>query len=307
MRSGFTFILLLTVLFGSGYWYFTARAVCDVPIDYRIGVIDPRFDITREEVRAAVSTAESLWEDATGRNLFTFDEEAGLSLNFIFDERQAEADAELELREALEEREGLNERVKVEYRELLDQYQGLKNLYERRSAQYEERLKAHNAEVARWNDVGGAPQDIYENLSNRQKELAGEQKELNNVAYKLNQLVQQMNTIGAEGNAIISDYNEIIEEYNTLFEEAHEFTQGDYQRDVINIYQFDTAEELNIVLAHEFGHALNLGHVEGEQSIMYHFMGAQTLAKGVTDFDLSEFERVCGEGGLTGLTRMFPL
>ena len=292
-------LLIVAVLFGTGYWYFEANAVCDVPIAYRIGSIDPRFNLTREEVQAAISTAESLWEDATGRNLFTFDETAKLSINFVFDDRQAEANAEHRLREELENKEGLSDRVREEYVELLDQYEGLKNLYEIRSDQYSERLLAHNNEVARWNDAGGAPQDIYQNLTARQQELATEQKELNNIAHQLNQLVQQMNAIGAEGNSLISEYNQTVEKYNERFEEAREFTQGDYQGDVINIYQFDSPEELDIVLAHEFGHALSLDHVEGEESVMYHFMEAQTLEEGITPFDLSEFENVCGEDTLT--------
>lgn len=292
-------MLLLAVLFGSGYWYYTASAICDVPIAYRVGSIDSRFGITREEVRAAVSTAESLWEDATGRNLFTFDGAARLSINFIFDERQQEAIAEQKLREELEDKEGESDQVKQEYEELLDEYDSLKGLYEEQAVEYEKRLRAHNAEVAKWNEAGGAPPDVYGDLSRHQEELAADQKKLNTIAYELNELVEKMNAIGDEGNSLISDYNEVVDKYNSRFHESHEFTQGDYQGDAINIYQYNSTTELEIVLAHEFGHALNLEHVEGTESIMYHFMEAQTLEEGITDFDLGEFERVCGDGDFT--------
>jgi len=108
-----------------------------------------------------------------------------------------------------------------------------------------------------------------------------------------------MNAIGAEGNLLVEGYNEIVDTYNSRFDADREFTQGDYQGDAINIYQFDSKEELEIVLAHEFGHALSLGHVEGEESIMFHFMGAQSLEEGTTVFDVDEFERVCGDTGFT--------
>ena len=53
------------------------------------------------------------------------------------------------------------------------------------------------------------------------------------------------------------------------------------------------------MLAHEFGHALSLGHVEGEESLMYHFMEMQSLEDGATFEDRTEFERVCGDRGFT--------
>jgi hypothetical protein len=307
MRSGFTILLIVAILFGTGYWYFEVSAVCRAPIAYRIGSIDSSFEITVAEARATASIAESLWEDATGRNLFTYDEAAKFPINFVFDERQKAADEEEQLREVLEEREGLSDSVKEKYERLLDDYEDLKTSYEQRTTAYDEKLQAHNREVERWNEAGGAPEDIYENLEAHQRELSDEQNELNTIAYQLNQLVRQMNAIGAQGNSIITDYNEIVEEYNSRFAEHREFTQGDYQGTAINIYQFDSEEDLAIVLAHEFGHALSLGHVEGENSFMYTVMGEQTLEEGPTQFDLAEFERVCGERSFGGIVSSYFL
>lgn len=299
MRSGLSILLLIAIIFGTGYWFYTANAVCKVPIAYTIGTIDPNFDITPVEAKAAASGAESLWEDATGRNLFTYDENADFAINFVYDERQRAATEEQNLREELENREWKSDSVKEQYEHLLNEYEDLKEAYEERTDEYETKLTAHNAEVERWNEAGGAPTDIYSNLGKRQTELREEQEALNSVAYQLNQLVKQMNAIGTEGNSLISDYNEIVEEYNSRFSEHTEFTQGDYQGDSIHIYQFDSTEDLKIVLAHEFGHALSLGHVEGEESVMYNFMEAQSLEEGITSPDLEEFERVCGDERLT--------
>lgn len=299
MKGGFTGMLIVAILFGTGYWYYSAHAVCNVPIAYRIGSVDPRFNITNDEVRSVISVAESLWEDATGRNLFTYSEDADLSVNFIFDDRQKEANIEADLRKELDQKEDINRDVGRQYEYLLEKYGDLKSGYEKRSIDYERRLQEHNAEVERWNGAGGAPEDIYANLADHQKQLKAEQEELNTIAYKLNELVKEMNAIGAEGNSLVAGYNEIVDEYNSRFDADTEFTQGDYQGDAIDIYQFDSKEELVIVLAHEFGHALSIGHVEGEDSIMFHFMGAQSLENGVTVSDVDEFERVCGDTGFT--------
>lgn len=302
MRASLTTLLLLAVIFGSGYWYYTASAVCDVPIAYRLGTIDPRFEINIDQVRTALSSAESLWEDATGRNLFTYDEENGLPVNFIYDERQQVTDVEHELRNELDEKGGVSDSIRDEYTKLLDQYETLKKGYNSRVTQYENKLRDYNEEVATWNEKGGAPKDVYELLAEKQRALSSEQQELNKISYQLNQMVQKINQIGAQGNKIVSDYNEIVETYNERFSEAREFTQGDYQGDAITIYQFDTTDELVVVLAHEFGHALSLGHVENEESIMYHFMEAQTPEKGISEEDLEAFVHMCGTEDRTWLS-----
>ena len=299
MRIQVATFFLFAVVFGGGYWYYIASAVCNVPIAYSIGNIDPRFNISFDEVRGAVSSAESMWEDATGRNLFTYDEAATLKIEFIFDDRQKEAIEEEILRIELEEKGGVSKEVRDTYENLLDSYGDLKEAYEVQKKAYEERLNGHNREVDRWNEAGGAPEDIYSNLIAKQGELAKEQKELNNITYELNRLARQINTISVEGDTLVSDYNSIVEEYNRRFSEEKEFTQGDYQKDSIHVYQFSSNEELQIVLAHEFGHSLSLGHVEDPKAIMYHTMELQTLLDGVTEGDQKEFIEVCGDSSFT--------
>ena len=84
MRPLFTLVLIIAVVFAGGYFYHTASAVCNVPITYRIGSVDAEFGLSYDEVRTAVTEAESLWEDATGKNLFTYDEKGEVVINFIF-------------------------------------------------------------------------------------------------------------------------------------------------------------------------------------------------------------------------------
>jgi len=285
---------MVAILFGGGYWFYVAEAVCDVPISYHIGTIDPRFNISEEEVRNAVSVGESMWEDATGRNLFTYDEKGTLAINFVFDERQEKANEEKKLLEVLEKKEGASETVHTQYETLLSEYGELKAQYEKRTATYENNLAAYNKEVSDWNKKEGAPKDVYERLTATQHALGSEQEKLNGIAAQLNELVRKMNSIGAKGNTLNTDYNQVVEEYNTKVGEGGEFTQGDYAQKNINIYQYDTQDELEIVLAHELGHALSLDHVEGSTSIMYQLMEAQSKTTGITESDLSAFEKICG-------------
>ena len=295
MRNGLTILLMVAILFGGTYWYF-ASAVCDVPISYRLGTVDPRFNITDDEAKNALFVAESMWEDATGRNLFTYDERADVLVNFVYDDRQEYANAEEELREALEAKEGMSDNVRSLYDALLKQYSTLKKTYEARVKTYDSKLAEYNKEVSDWNDRGGAPADVYERLSTTKETLASEQTKLNGMVSQLNALVKKMNTVGEQGNSLITDYNQTVNEYNNTFIDEREFTQGEYTNDprAISIFEFQTREELELVLAHEFGHALSLNHVDDPEGIMYHLMEKQSTDIGVTPADVQEFTAVCG-------------
>lgn len=286
---------MVIVFLGGGYWYYVAEAVCDVPIVYRIGEIDSRFNLTPEEARNAIADAGSIWEDSTGRNLFTYDTQAEFVINFIFDGRQEYTNTEQNLRETLDEQQGVSDDVQSEHRLLVRKYSRLEEEYDEQSEEYAEKLSAYNTEVERWNSAGGAPEDIYENLEDKQALLAKERNELNEIAFQLNELIVAINKIGEKGNVLVTEYNDTVDDYNSQYTESREFTQGDYQGDHINIYQFVDSEELQLVLAHELGHALSISHVSGENSIMYHFMGGQNIENGLTIYDKEAFVSACGE------------
>lgn len=300
MQRVFSTVLIVAVVLTGVYMYRTANAVCDVPLEYRIGSVSSEFGLSQSDVRAAVAEAEAIWEDATGYNLFTHSEERGLPINFIFDDRQAETNQELVLRKELAEQQHLTEEIQSEFARLSAKYDDLKESYDRKVSVYETKLQSYNDEVAMWNAEGGAPEDVYASLQEEQRALAREQFDINNVAQRLNRLAEEINSLGEEGNSVVSAYNNIVRQYNTRFhDDGEEFTQGDYQGTSINIYQYANRDELIAVLAHELGHALSLGHVEGDSSIMHYLMGGQDIDEGLTSDDLEEFRRICKEPNLS--------
>ncbi len=284
---------VLTLVLAGGYWYRVAESKCNVPVAYDVGSLDERFGISREEARAAISDAESLWEDATGENLFTYTEGADFTINLVYDGRQELTVEEGEARTVLNTKVEVSEHIREEYDRMIGKYSKLKSTYEARVDDYEDSLAAYNDEVELWNDKGGAPEGVYADLQKTKANLDEESQELNRLAGELNGVVKTINSLSQEGNQVVQEYNKDVAWYNTFFGGEREFTQGEYQGDRINIYQFGSPEELRRVLAHELGHALSLGHVEEEHSIMYHLM-ENGLAFALSSADISEFHRVCG-------------
>jgi hypothetical protein len=211
--------------------------------------------------------------------------------------QQQRSNAEEVLRENLEDKEDVSEDVKAQYNELVAKFEVLKKDYEADVDAYETKLAAYNTEVSDWNNRGGAPSDVREDLDARADALKDEQKALEKSAQQLNGLIADINRIGARGNTLVADYNSTVSEYNDRFTESEEFAQGDYTHDAIDIYEFNSDDELTIVLAHELGHALSLSHVDGSSSIMYAHMGKQSLLSGITSEDRAEYVRQCANRG----------
>ncbi len=295
MRSGFSIIFVATVVFAGGFFYNLAQAVCPTPLSYRVGELNEQFELSLDEAKVAISEAAELWEEMTGQNLFSYDEEATFTINFVFDERQEFADAETSFKDKLEAAESVNSSVGETHTTLLEEYQDLQQIYTNQVKDFEDRLLAYNQEVEEYNKQGGAPVEAFEALEQEKVDLDIERQTLDQLANQLNEMADEINRLGEKGNALIENYNEKVGVFNEQFGESREFTQGDYQGDKINIYTYKDKLELRTVLAHELGHSLSLDHVEGEESVMHYLIGGQPPDLSLSLTDVAEFNRVCGD------------
>ena len=290
-------IFVLVLVFASSFFYLEASATCPVPIAYRIGVLDERFDLSEEDAKVAIADAAAVWENTTGIELFAYsDDPNAFPINFIFDERQRLTDVQSNFLDRLDATESLSDQVRAEHASLVAEYETTEAKYLREEAAYNARLASYNAEVDRYNREGGAPPEAFERLNAEQRALDAELTDLNVLVVELNRLASEINAVGDKGNRLIEVFNEGVNTYNDRFGEAREFTQGDYQGDKINIYQFSDQDELRLVLAHELGHALHIDHVQGPRSIMYYLMDQQSFDLALTTEDIDAFNTVCGDG-----------
>lgn len=301
MRNIFSSVLLLALVLGSVWWYQATPLPCEMPLPYRIGAFDERFGLSTTSALAEIDAAVRIWEEATGHDLFVYDESADFTINFIFDERQAEADAQAQAEARLLAAEGTSDAIKAAYDAKVASYENLQSLYEQKSASYEQALAVYNQTVEQYNNEGGAPPEVFERLEEDRKKLDVQADQLNAEAAQLNALVQQINVLSETGNEIIGTLNESVDSFNDRFADEREFTQGDYRGTHINIYTFIDTTELRAVLAHELGHALYIDHVENDSAVMYYLMDDLQRDLTLTDEDLLAYNTLCADVHLSTL------
>ncbi len=77
--------------------------------------------------------------------------------------------------------------------------------------------------------------------------------------------------------------------------DGEEFDKGDYFEDTVSVYQFFGTNDLVLLLAHEFGHVLEVEHVEDPSAIMSPvFSGVDRRNLQLREADKDAFAKVCG-------------
>ena len=231
---------------------FLSQSPCERPISYSVDRIDPEFNMTKEQFIQYLQQSVTPWNEARHQELFLLQDGGELKISLLYDGRQS-------LRQQLTD---INSRIESE-RTSLDEK---KAEYDRLYAQFQIDLANFNQQVDYWNTQGGAPDNVYYQLLNRQQELESDAVTIDNLASELNITVDKYNTEVGELNETADDYNHTINERPE---------EGIYRPDEhkIEIYFYVDETEFKHTLIHEFGHALTLDHLEDDPTaIMYPYV-----------------------------------
>ena len=286
--------LLILLLAGAGGYYLYARTPCHTPIAYSVGALDPRFDLSEQELLDATVKAAALWEDAAGENLFEYKKGGSLPINLVYDSRQETTQHNSQLSDAIDSTVETADSVKAAYNAAQAKYKAASAAYFAAQAQYQSALAEYNAQVEYWNVRGGAPQSEY-------KALRSQKAALEERAGAVEQLRLESNTQAQSVNALSARYNELASKANatiTVLNQTanREFEEGLYVRSAagarIDIYEFRDKGKLVRVLAHELGHALGLEHNHNPESLMYEINQSDNTEP--TAEDLAALKAACG-------------
>lgn len=244
---------------------------CDTPIPFTIGSIDPEFNITKQTFKSDVISASEIWNNAINKRLFVYDPNAALDISLVFDERQR-----------------LLNNINLAGEQILDEkeeFESYVSEYEARQTEITSKINKLNAEIEKWNKRGGAPKAVYENIIKDQFELRKEIERLNSEAVYLN---KTQFTI----NQKVDELNLAVDEFNTVLDTKPEeglFIGG---QEKIEIYFYDSKDRFIHTVTHEFGHALDLNHINKEGAIMHPTTSDST---NLTAEDLALLNNYCEE------------
>lgn len=264
----FIVVLFLAVV-GVGFAYFGGYIQrCKTPVKFAVGNVDPKFKVTKDQVIEQARDAANRWNQKSGQIWYEYDENSKFKINLIYDDRQAKLDQ-------------INAEV-ANYNANSDTVKKNSEVISQNVAQYQKDLADYNAAVAYWNSQGGAPAEVYNQLTATQQELESRR-------IKINQDLQMYNIQVDANNANLSDLETKIDSQKNKIE-----TQGEYKGDKIDIYTFGDLDELRLVLMHELGHALTTDHAEKSTSIMYYLLADQNEKDpNTTDEDIALIKNKC--------------
>jgi hypothetical protein len=262
------------------YWQMFILTPCDKLVRYDIGQFDEGFGINPDQLLTQIQRAELVWEEAAGKDLFRYTPGADFKVNLIFTEQQQQRKESTSLERQLDSQERSLEATQTRYEQTLDRYRQAVHQFEHMKSDYER-------DVAYWNQQGGAPEAQYQDLERRRQQLNTKRQEVNNLVTLLNQLAEQSNQQVETFNTSVGHY------HDTFHHHGEEFTAGDTDGSEINLYSFANLAQLRVLLIHEFGHVLGIGHVEDPTSVMHYLLGDQNGRGILSESDIRELEISC--------------
>lgn len=243
----------------------------DLRVRYRVGQVDARFGLGDEEVKLLAHQAAMIWQEGTGRQWFVYDESAKLTINLIYDERQIETNTRQKIQQELGEMQSRHQRnsqqLEVQRQQLTHEFSELQHALNAWQQEYDDTIQ----QLHHTHDSHQRQQ-----LQQKERELRIRQQSLSAKIERYYISQQNFNAAVDSMNHEVGHMNDVIDRANTRLT-PREFHKGQFDGQKIEIYEFENKDELRLVLAHELGHALSIGHHDDPTALMYPYANEQAL------------------------------
>jgi DNA repair exonuclease SbcCD ATPase subunit len=292
--------LSVLALAGLGYGVFASgvlAAPCAQPLTYRVGTIDDRFGISENTAKRLLRDAETAWESAAERELFAYQaQNAQVPVNFVYDDRQRRTDAAEVAESNLDDLIGSHENISADLKQKRENFRSRVQAFESDQASYQRDLNDYNETVRSVNESSSVTEKRIEELKTKKQQLADRRADLRRRQSNLKEQKTELNRLVSKANQLVESYNSRAENFNDRFSGSRAFDQAVYKEGEINVYQFESEDDLRLALAHELGHALGIDHVEDEDAVMYYLMQDQPRNPlEITPADRAALHKVCGQ------------
>ena len=172
MTKKITIFVLACIIAGTTYYswdnwkYFLFPPIpCKQVIIYSIGSFDQRFGIDQKRLRDAAEEAEKVWENAVGKDLFSYDIEArgdsvkSLKINLIYDYRQETTKNLGSIETSIAKYKEKYDKLKKEYDALIAK--SLLNDANKKARELNELADKMNVKVDAFNEIGESAGDEF--------------------------------------------------------------------------------------------------------------------------------------------------
>jgi len=274
-------VLLLIVLIGGLVVYERQRQRTG-PLTYRIGTVDPRFGMSREEFGEAVASAAVLWQQAASKPVFRADNaEGAMEINLIYDYRQEAADRLKTLGLKIENTKGSYDEMKARFESLKQDSDAQNAKLTQDFADYNARVVAFNGRATDARRQGGLDEAAAMRLESEQRLLGPQKEALVRRQEELKTSLETLKNMAAVINEYAANHNlDLVNYRDTGSQLGPEFSEGIFEqkgaRRTITIYHFPSHDGLVRVLAHELGHAVGISHLENPQAVMHRLMRTES-------------------------------
>ena len=260
--------------------------LCQTPVLWKIGELDPAFDLSYADAEDAALRASAQWNEALGREVFRYDSIDGFAINFRYDERQQQM-----LQQALLQRNV--DRYDHTINQRLAGLQQDNNRLQQRLQQFDADKQQLTADLQRFEQKVRQGNSDRHNLQQEQQQLTRRQQQLQQQADELNAQQQRLQRDQQYLNGTINDRNALIPDStpDTLAAEVG-LMEIQHKHRTMTIFAYKTQADLELTLTHEFGHALGVGHIPELASVMHFAINPEQ--KGLTAEDIAAVKTQCG-------------